>query len=76
MIKDHSSDESGKLLRRKYWPEIEQILIAAKILDRLERPSSGVHATFVRMNDPLQFLVNAQSPKAQAIRKKIWEIPL
>lgn len=76
MIKDHESDQSGKLLRSRYWTEIEEILTSAGLLERRRnRQVAGANAPFVKMKDPFGLLANRGSSANAAIWKKVAAIP-
>lgn len=76
MIKDHETDQSGKLLRSPYWTEIEGILTAAGLLERLRnKPVSGANAPFVKLKDPFGLLANRGSSTNAAVWKKVAAIP-
>lgn len=69
VIKDHETDDSGKVLRSPYWPAIEQILTEAALLDRVPgKQMSGAHAPFLRLRDPYKLLAN----KSNAAMAKVW----
>lgn len=75
MIKDHETDESGKLLRDPYWPAIEGILTEYKMVDRLRgKQVAGSNAPFVRMKEPFKLLANRQVGTNRMIWKKVAEI--
>lgn len=77
MIKDHETDHSGKMLRSPYWAEIEGILTAAGVLERLRnKPVSGVNAPFVKIRDPFRLLANRGSGTYAVIWKKVAAIPI
>lgn len=76
MIKDHETDESGRLLRDPYWPAVEQILTEFGMIDRLHRkPMAGVNAPFVRLKEPFKLLANRGVGVNRSIWKKVAEIP-
>lgn len=76
MVKDHETDQSGKLLRSPYWTEIEEILKTGGLLERVHnKPVSGVNAPFVKMKDPFGLLANRGSIANAAIWKKVAAIP-
>ena len=69
VIKDHETDDSGKVLRNPYWPAVEQILTDAALLDRVRgKQMSGTHAPFLRLHDPYKLLAN----KSNAAVAKVW----
>ena len=75
MIKDHESDEFGRVLRNKYWPAVEKILIDASLIDRVPgRQMAGAHAAFVRMRDPYSLLAHKSNPKVASIWDKVGAI--
>lgn len=76
MIKDHETDQAGKLLSLQYWPEIEAILTAASLIDRRNnRPMSGANAPFVKIKDPFGLLANRGSSVNALIWRKVAAIP-
>lgn len=76
MIKDHESDQYGKLLRSPYWAQIETILTTAGHLERLRnKPVSGVNAPFVKIKDPFGLLANRGLSANAALWKKVAAIP-
>lgn len=76
MIKDHETDQSGRLLRAPYWIEIEEILVNAGLLERMRnKPVSGTNAPFLKMKDPFALLANRNSSTNSAIWKKVAAIP-
>lgn len=75
-IKDHETDQSGKLLRSPYWTEIEAILTDAGLLDRRHnKPTAGAKAPFVKMKDPFGLLANRGSVVNAGVWKKVAAIP-
>ncbi len=77
-VKDHSDDPYGKLLTRRYWRDIEKILMDEKFLDRRKsRPSSGPAAEFVRLKDPHLLLTGREnSPQVKRIWDTVNTIPI
>jgi hypothetical protein len=76
MIKDHEDDNFGKVLRSRYWPQIEQILKAAGLVERVDgRAMSGTHAPFVRMRDPYMLLAQQSAPAIAKVWSKVSAIP-
>jgi hypothetical protein len=76
MIKDHETDEGGRLLRDPYWPAIEQILRGHGMIDRLHgKQMAGAHAPFVRLKEPFKLLANRGVGANRSIWKKVAEIP-
>ena len=76
MIKDHETDDSGKLLRSPYWPKVEKILSELNLVDRLHgKQMSGANAPFVRVKDPFSILASRNSGAARALWKRVAEIP-
>lgn len=76
MIKDHDTDAHGKLLRVRYWAEIEQILSEADMLNRLHgKNMAGTNAPLVRMKDPFSLLANRSGGAFGAVWKKVAAIP-
>lgn len=76
VIKDHETDASGKVLRSRYWKQIETILSDAKLIDRIrKKPMSGTSAPFVRMRDPYDLLANRVEPKVAEIWSQVGSIP-
>jgi hypothetical protein len=76
MIKDHDSDEFGKVLRHQYWPAIEEILKIDGLVDRsFGKQIAGSQAPFVRMKDPYALLANRQSSKFAPVWRKVAAIP-
>lgn len=76
VIKDHETDQYGKLLRSLYWTDIEQILTSAGLLDRMRnKPVSGMNAPFLKMRDPFGLLANRSATANAAIWKKVAAIP-
>lgn len=77
MIKDHDTDQAGKLLRSRYWAEIEEVLTAVGLLERVHnKPVSGVNAPFVKLKDPFGLLANRGSTINAAVWKKVAAIPM
>lgn len=75
-IKDHESDEAGRVLQDKYWPHVEKILTDASLLDRVRgKQMSGVHAPFVQLRDPYNLLAHKSNAKVAAIWAKVGAIP-
>lgn len=76
MIKDHESDEFGRVLKGQYWEEIEEILKDAGCVDRISgKQMSGVKAPFVRMQNPYELLAQRSSAKVARIWEKVGTIP-
>lgn len=76
MIKDHETDESGRVLQDKYWPQVEKILTEASLLDRIRgKQMAGAQAPFVRMRDPFNLLAHKSNTKVAAIWAKVGAIP-
>jgi hypothetical protein len=76
MIKDHETDDAGRLLRNPYWPAIEQILTEFKMIDRVRgKQMAGAHAPFVRMKDPFKLLAQRSAVVNRSIWRKVAEIP-
>lgn len=76
MIKDHETDASGRVLRNRYWPQIESILTTAGLLDRVHgRPMAGANAPFVRLRDPYNLLANQATSSIAKIWSKVAAIP-
>lgn len=76
MIKDHDSDEFGRVLRARYWSEIEAILLDESYIDRINgRSMHGVNAPFIQMKNPYELLAQRSSPKVSLIWDKVRSIP-
>jgi hypothetical protein len=76
MIKDHQSDEFGRLLRNEYWSAVEAILVEAGLLERIKgKAMAGTYAPFVRMRDPYSLLANRSAPNIAAVWKRVGAIP-
>jgi hypothetical protein len=76
MIKDHETDDSGKLLRNPYWPEVERILSEVDMIDRIYgKQMAGAQAPFVRVKDPFSILAHRGSGVIRTIWKKVAAIP-
>jgi hypothetical protein len=76
MIKEHDSDESGRFLKYPFWKSIEEILLREKAIDRIKsKQSAGASASFIRMRDPIKFLVNRDSPAIKRVWDQVGSIP-
>ena len=76
MIKDHETDDAGRLLRNAYWPAVEQILKEFGLIDRFHgKQMAGARAPFVRIKDPFKLLAHRGAAANRIIWTKVAEIP-
>lgn len=75
MIKEHPTDQFGRLLQDELWPKIETILSDAEMIDRVEgKDSAGPSAPFLRLRDPYKLLVSRSEPTINNVWKRVAAI--